>query len=144
MDKTQVKEVMSEAPYAVSPSTSLRAAAKVMEEHECGALPVCDEDGVLRGILTDRDVVIFGLAADKDPDADTVADIMNSPVFTCTQEETLAHAADVMSEQSVRRLVVIDHEGGDICGIISMSDMIKCTDKDEVNDEVLHHLFKYA
>ncbi len=144
MDKTQVAEVMAEIAYSVKTSDSLRDAAKIMEDHECGALPVLGDDGGLCGILTDRDVVIFGLAGDKNVDDTAVEEIMSSPVFTCTKHETLAHAADTMSEQGIRRLVVLDQEDGKVCSIISMSDMIKCTDSDKVNDEVMHHLFKYA
>lgn len=142
MDKTPVKDVMSDVPHVTEPKTTLRSAAKIMEEYECGSLPIC-ENGELVGIITDRDIVIFGLASDKDVDECTVEEIMTTRVFTCYEDDTLEVAADTMGDLEVRRLVVLG-EDNKITGIISVSDMIKCADNDSINDDILHHLFKYA
>ncbi|MCB2081763.1 MAG: CBS domain-containing protein [Hyphomicrobiales bacterium] len=142
MDTTRVKDVMSAIPHVISPDATLREAAEAMEQHECGSLPVCREDKLV-GILTDRDIVVFGLAGGKNPDRAVVGEIMAPQVFTCKEEDTLAQVADMMSDQDVRRLVVVDNSGK-ITGVISVTDMIKCVDRDEVNDEIMHHLFRYA
>lgn len=145
MDKTPVNKVMTPSPTTIDQDATLAQAAKLMAEHECGALPVtsaaCGRTPV--GILTDRDIVIYGLAADMDAHTTQVNEIMSNEVITCTEHDTLSLAADLMSEHDVHRLVVVGKDSA-IVGILSTSDMIKRIDSDRVNDEVLHHLYRYA
>ncbi|MCB2082141.1 MAG: CBS domain-containing protein [Rickettsiales bacterium] len=143
MKTIQVRDVMSAIPHLIEPEATLRQAAQRMEEFECGSLPVCGSGNVLKGIVTDRDIVIFGLAAGLDPDQTTIGEIMTQDVYTCQVDVTLDKAADIMSDQDVRRLVVVDAQKR-VVGVLSISDMIKCADSDTVNDDVIHHLFRYA
>ena len=142
MKNTKVADVMSMQPYVIDPEATLRDAAIRMEAFECGALPV-EFQGKLVGIITDRDIVIMGLAEDKDPDVAVVGEIMATDVFTCKPTDSLLEAADFMADQGVRRLVVVDEHGG-VKGLVSISDMLKRPDIDKVDDDVVHHLFKYA
>jgi CBS domain-containing protein len=88
-------------------------------------------------------MVVYALALDKDPKQTCVGDIMNAQVYSCYEDDTLEHAADILAEQEVRRLVVLSRQET-LVGVVSMADMIKCTSHDAVNDNVVHHLFRYA
>jgi CBS domain-containing protein len=143
MDKTPVSTVMTTSPHMVDEKATLYDAAILMQQHECGALPVVANSTKPVGILTDRDIVIYGIAAGYNMQTTLVKEIMSADVVTCNEYDTLSLAADVMSEHDVHRLVVVN-KSGDIVGILSASDMIKCADSDTVNDDVLHHLYRYA
>ena len=62
-----VKEVMSGRPITVSPEESAAVAARLLSRHNIGALPVCSKNGSLKGMITDRDIVLRCIAADEDP-----------------------------------------------------------------------------
>lgn len=143
MDKTPIHTVMSASPHVIATTATLVDAAKLMQQHDCGALPVVTDAKKPVGMLTDRDIVVYGIAAGLDVNTARVADIMSEEVITCHEHDTLSLAADIMSEHDVHRLVVTN-KTGDIVGILSSSDMIKCVDSDKVNDDVLRHLFRYA
>jgi CBS domain-containing protein len=112
-----------------------------MRKFECGSLIIGHHEP--EGLLTDRDIVIFGLAEGLDPDETTVSDIMTSHLITCDEEDTVEMAATKMSTHDVRRLVVLNPIG-EVVGLLSVADIIKRADSDQVNDEVVHQLFKYA
>jgi CBS domain-containing protein len=143
MDKTHVNKVMTPSPKMVKEDGCLLDAAVIMRDHECGALPVVAEDNKPVGMLTDRDIVIYAIAEGRNPATTAVKEIMSVDVITCSEHDTLSLAADLMSEHDVHRLVVTN-KSGDIVGILSASDMIKCADSDTINDDVLHHLYRYA
>lgn len=140
---TTVRDIMSEGVQTISARDTLRKAAKAMEQFGCGALPVLD-NGTLLGIVTDRDMVVFGVAADLNVEETTVRDIMTTNVVTCNSTATLEEAADIMSDQDVRRLVVLD-EKDHVTGVLSIIDMIRsaCVEG-RFDDELLHHLFRYT
>ena len=138
---TKVKEMMTLHPQMIDPGKTLRQAARKMRKHECGALIVGRD--IPKGIITDRDIVIFGLAAEHDPDITMVGDIMTADLVCCCEDDTIEEAAETMGDLDLRRLVVLDAKGAAV-GILSVSDIIKQVDRDAVNDEVIHHLFKYA
>lgn len=138
---TLVKELMTPHPQMIDPAHTLRQAARKMRKHECGALIVGKKEP--EGILTDRDIVIYGLAAGLDPDTTPVQEVMSKNLVTCNEEDTLEEAADKMGEHDMRRLVVLNPKDKAV-GILSVIDIIKRADSDAVNDEVVHHLFKYA
>ena len=140
---TTIEELMTPHPHLIHPDDSLRQAAKKMHEFDCGCL-VAGVDDKPEGILTDRDIVVWGLAEDHDPDTSSVRDIMTSDLITCYSDQTLEFAADVMADRDVRRLVILDRKEDRVVGVLSIVDMVKCSDSEEVNDDIMHHLFKYA
>ena len=139
---TRVSEMMTEHPYLVDKNLSLRDAAKKMKEFTCGSLIVGKGD-TLEGIITDRDIVVWGLAGNLDPNAAPIGEIMATQVVTVEKDQSLEQAADIMSDADVRRLVVLD-KNDKVVGLLSVSDIVKCPDADYVNDTILHHLYKYA
>ena len=140
--KEYVSDVMNPDPHTVSKTASLVEATQEMLSNDCGFLIVTD-NGKPDGVITDRDIVIFGIAEGKDPKSAKVEELMTKQLITCYQNETLAYAADHISENDIRRLVVLD-ENDKLAGVVSIVDMIKHVEDDSINFEVIKHLFKYA
>ncbi|MCX7568231.1 CBS domain-containing protein [Sulfitobacter sp. F26169L] len=103
----------------ISPETPVRAAAALMAELGLGALPVCESDKLV-GILTDRDIVVRW--ASRISDDSPVAPIMSRNVVTCQIGQLVEHAAYLMSDMQIRRLVVLD-EAELVVGIITVGDI---------------------
>ena len=88
-----------------------------------GALPVCTPDGRLRGMVTDRDIVLRCVAAEEDPAQTPVRDIMTRSCTTVAPGDDCREATRLMSAQQVRRLPVV--EDGRLVGIVSLADLAK-------------------
>jgi CBS domain-containing protein len=115
----EVRDVMTEATVTESPQDSLRSAAERMWRQQTGSLIVVDE-GRLRGIITERDV-LRAVALGADPDKATVDDAMTSEVFTVTPDTPLREAAREMAARWIRHLPVVN--GSELLGVVSMRDV---------------------
>lgn len=142
MENTTAKELMTKMPYIIKEHDTIHLAATLMRDHGCGCLPVANENEVC-GMITDRDIVIYCIADNKDPHTTEISEIMNPEIYTCYEDDPIEQVADEMGNNEVRRLVVLG-ENDKVTGIISLADIVKSVDRDAVNDEVMHHLFKYA
>jgi CBS domain-containing protein len=120
---TKAKDLMTPNPVMISPSATLQQAAKKMEAVQCGALPVGSENK-LKGIITDRDIVLRAIAKGKDAAHEKVSDYMTAGVFTCNENDSLEDASEIMHAHRVSRLVVKDGEGK-ISGIISFGSILR-------------------
>jgi CBS domain-containing protein len=129
----QVADVMTEEVYAVEPQETLRRAAELMATFDVGSLPVCSDQRVL-GIVTDRDIVVRGLASGLDPETGCVSDAMTHDVLCCTPQQDLAQAMQLMADHQVRRLPVVDAERR-LVGIVSIGDLA-VEEPDEVGPTV--------
>ncbi|WP_266393549.1 CBS domain-containing protein [Streptomyces canus] len=114
-----VSDIMTSAPATVEPQTSVTAVARIMRDQDLGAVLVTDGDE-LRGLVTDRDLVVRSLAEGGDPERTTVAGACSDDLVTVTPEDDLDHAIELMREHAVRRVPVIDH--GHPVGIVSLGD----------------------
>ena len=115
-----VNEVMTADPRTVSPGDTLADAAREMRDGDVGALVVV-EDGRAKDILTDRDIVVRGLAEGRDAGA-TVGDVLTGQALVTVEERSSASdAARLMREHDIRRLVVL--QGGRPAGIVSIGDL---------------------
>jgi CBS domain-containing protein len=120
----QVREVMTAGPTTVSPSTPVRAAARMMVEQDVGPLPVVDEDDQhLVGIVTDRDLVVRVLAEDRDPDSTTIGEVASREIVTVEPDADLDRALQLMAENQVRRIPVVDSER--LVGILAQADVAR-------------------
>ena len=120
----QVRDLMNPSVISITPGESAALAARLLSRHNVGSLPVCGEDGHLRGIVTDRDIVTRCIAAEEDPAQTPVRDIMTRNCATVSPGDDCREATRVMAAQQVRRLPVT--EGGKIVGIVSLGDLAKC------------------
>ena len=120
----QVRDLMNPSVVSITPGESASLAARLLSRHNLGSLPVCGEDGGLRGIVTDRDIVTRCVAAQEDPSKVPVRDIMTRNCAVVAPDDDAHEAARRMAAQQVRRLPVT--EGGKIVGIVSLGDLAKC------------------
>lgn len=118
----KVKDIMSSNVISIMPGQSAAEAARVMEQYNVGSLPVVS-GGVLRGILTDRDIVLRCVAAGSDPQRTRTADIMTREVMFLTPSQTVNDAIEMMEIEQVRRLPVVDN--GIVQGVVSAADMVR-------------------
>jgi CBS domain-containing protein len=123
----QVREGMSPAVLSVGPSHTLREAATLMSERHVGAAVVNDPDGNGPGIITERDILL-SLGAGQDPDTEMVGEHVTSDVVYAAPEWSLEEAASAMVRGSFRHLIVI--EQGEIIGILSVRDVVRCWTED--------------
>ena len=117
----QVKDVMARDPVRIAPEETVSVAARMLGRSNIGALPVCSADGKLRGIVTDRDIVLRSVASNEDAGQQCVREIMSRRLVTAQPADTLQHAARTMAQQQVRRLPVV--ENGRLIGMLSLRDL---------------------
>ena len=118
---TQVAEIMSADVCTVEPQESLRRAAQLMQEHDIGALPVCQEQRLL-GMVTDRDIIVRGVADGLDADSTAVSDVMSSDVQCCRDDQDAQDVMRLMGDRQLRRLPVIDARHN-LVGIVALADL---------------------
>jgi len=117
----QVKELMQKDVVTVSPEETTALAARLLARHNVGALPVTGADGKLRGIVTDRDIVLRCIAQGGDPKATPIRAVMTRDPVTVAPTDTVEHAAAVMAAARVRRLPVM--ENGRPTGMLALGDL---------------------
>ncbi len=131
---TTAREIMTGDATCVSSSESLADAAKKMRDLDVGALPICGEDNRLKGMITDRDIVVKCVAEGGDPSTATVADFAEGKPVTIGADDSVEEALRTMTSHGVRRLPVID--GHDLVGMVSQADIAKNLPEDKVGDLV--------
>ena len=119
----RVAEIMAQTIEFIAPDMTIQAAATLMGELDVGALPVGTPED-LQGILTDRDILFRVVAEGRNNARVRVREAMSSLIFSCSPDDTLAVAIDIMSSYHVRRLPVQD-ENGTVVGWITLSDVAR-------------------
>ncbi len=119
----EVRDLMNPSVVSIEPTSSAALAARLISRHNVGALPVCSGDRRLRGVVTDRDIVLRCVAAEEDPAQTMVRDIMTRNCATVSPGDDCREASRVMSVQQVRRLPVV--EDGKVVGMISLGDLAR-------------------
>ena len=122
-----VRDLMAESPAKVEPSDSVEDAARKMKENDVGALLVV-EDGELKGIVTDRDIVVKAVAEGDKPGKAKVEDVCTAETTTIEPDASIDDAIAKMREADVRRLPVV--EDGEPVGIVSLGDLAIERDED--------------
>lgn len=117
----KVSDIMTKNVVKIDPEESVEVAARTLTHYNIGALPVCGRDGKLCGMVTDRDLVIRCMAANKMAADTTVRQVMTSQVLSVTPDMDAGVAAHLMGRQQVRRLPVVDN--GRLCGMLSLGDL---------------------
>lgn len=117
----KLRDVMTHPCIRIRPEETVAVAARTLNRYNIGALPVCGSDGRLCGLVTDRDIVIRCLAADRSPFSTTVRDVMTSQVVAAKPDMDASLAASLMGREQIRRLPVV--ENGKLCGMVSLGDL---------------------
>jgi CBS domain-containing protein len=127
---SKARDVMHLGAECVGENGSLARAAEMMRDLHVGALPICGEDGRLRGIITDRDIVVRCIAAGHDPATMTAGDLARgTPIWVDADADT-REVLDLMIESGVRRVPVIEDRR--LVGMISEADLATQLDGAEV------------
>ena len=116
----KVGEVMTADVELAAPDDTVQTAAKLMADSGAGALPVGENDRLV-GMVTDRDIVIRGIADGSDPHAVKVGDIASRDVVTVRPDDDLDEAMRLMAQHQVRRLPVVDD--GHLVGVVATADV---------------------
>lgn len=127
----KVEEFMTRDPATVRPESTCAEAAALMKREDCGSLPVV-KDGKLVGIVTDRDIVVRGIAAGKDAKTLAVSEVMTAAPATVTPATTAEDASRLMSEKQVRRLPVVEH--GRLVGMLVIGQLARHESTDAVGE----------
>ncbi len=135
MAKT-AREIMTPDCSCVGENDSVLDAAKRLAQNGVGALPICGEDNRLKGMITDRDIVVKVLAQDKDPGATKAGELGPGDGRTVTigADDSIEEALRTMSAHGVRRLPVID--GEKLVGIVAQANIARNYDEAKAGDLV--------
>jgi CBS domain-containing protein len=128
-----VRDVMMTNPLSVDAGASIRQAAEVMRDNDIGDVLVVG-DGNLRGIVTDRDIVVRALADGRQPDTTPVGDICSPELTVVDAQAEVDEAADLMGRHAVRRLPVV--EDNEVVGIVSLGDLARRGDPEAALSDI--------
>ena len=129
------RDIMTPDCKCVGENDSVLDAARALAENNVGAMPICGEDNRLKGMLTDRDIVVKVLAQGKDPSSTKAGELATQgEVVTIGADDSVDEALKTMAKHQVRRLPVID--GHDLIGIVSQADLARNIDEEKVGDLV--------
>ena len=129
----QVRDGMSKVVLSVGPGHSLREASRQMADRRVGAAVVNDPDGEGPGIITERDI-LQSVGTGQDVDSEKVCDHLTSSVVYAAPDWPLERAAAEMVRGGFRHLIVMD--GGDVVGVLSVRDVVRCWTDDGASCEV--------
>ena len=118
----QAKDVMTRDPKTCRPENTLAAAAKIMWDHDCGCVPVVDDEGRLVGMLTDRDICMAALINGRAIHEVLVSQAMSRNVVRCTPDDAVDTIMAAMARAHVRRVPIVDRNGH-VAGIVSLHDV---------------------
>jgi CBS domain-containing protein len=123
-----VREAMHEGCECINESQTIVQAAKRMEQLDIGVLPICGSDDRLKGMLTDRDIVVKVLAHDLDPATTQVSEFAQGTPVWVNADASIDDALELMREHAVKRLPVID-DSKQLCGIVTEADIATTVSK---------------
>jgi len=124
----KISDCMTRNVQLTNPEMTLREAAKLMAECDAGILPVGEDDRLV-GVLTDRDIVVRGVAQGKGPDS-KVRDAMSSDICWCFEDEQIEEVLQRLGDQQIRRMPVLSREKR-LVGIISIGDLTASANPDK-------------
>ena len=135
MAQKTARDIMSPDCTCVGENDTVLEAAEKLAELGVGSMPICGEDDRLKGMLTDRDIVVKVLAKGKDPSSTQVSELATQDeVVTIGADDPIDEALRTMAAHKVRRLPVID--GHELVGIVSQADIATHIDEEKVGDLV--------
>jgi CBS domain-containing protein len=126
------EEVMKKEVVTIAPDKSVRTAAQLMRDGKVGFIPVIDAKGQVLGAITDRDIVLRGVAEDK-ANGTTIRELMSEGSISCSPEDDIGVAHREMARRHVSRLMCIDSSGR-LQGVLSLSDLAKFDYREQASE----------
>jgi CBS domain-containing protein len=124
----KVREIMTTNVECIAPQTSVVDLAQKMKSLDVGFLAICENDRLV-GTVTDRDIVIRGIATGRDVNTCTASDIMSHDVYWCYEEDNVKDVAERMRDKEVRRMLLLNKEKR-LVGVVSLGDISKVEEKE--------------
>ena len=118
---TQVSQAMTRGVRSLTPGETVMKAAQAMQELDVGVIPVCDGDRLV-GMVTDRDIVLRGVAQGRAADKTPLSDVMTREACWCYEDQSVEEAVEQMREAQIRRMPVVDHDKH-LVGMLSLGDV---------------------
>ncbi|HEU4465279.1 MAG TPA: CBS domain-containing protein [Agromyces sp.] len=131
---TVARDLMTPDPTCVKEGQTLAEAARMLRDLDIGSMPICGDDNRLKGMLTDRDIVVKCIASGGDPNTVTAGELAEGKPVTIGADDDIRDALRMMQEHQVRRLPVID--GHDLVGIIAQADVARELSPDQTAETV--------
>lgn len=116
----KVKDIMTRSVAYINPDSTVTEAAQLMQKHNVGSIPVCDQSGLI-GLVTDRDIVVRNVAHGTDPHTTPVKNVMTSQVTTASPDMDLNLVSEIMSQHQIRRIPVVENKM--LVGIVALGDL---------------------
>ena len=129
---TTAREIMTPDATCVGEKETLADAARTMASLNVGSLPICGDDNRLKGMLTDRDIVVKAIAQDRDPRQVTAGELGQGKPVTIGADDDVTEVLRTMASHKVRRLPVID--GHSLVGIVAVADVARALPERPVGD----------
>jgi CBS domain-containing protein len=123
-----VRDVMTANPDCVSEKDSIRDVARIMKDRDTGVVPVVEGKKII-GMITDRDIVVRGVAEGKNIENVRVNELMTTSVRSVREDATVNEALELMSSSEVRRVAVVNNND-ELVGIVSLGDISTNTNQD--------------
>lgn len=136
-----LRQIMHPNPQVVKPTDTLLDASKIMAERNIGYLPVLDNNGKIVGTLTDRDIVITGIAKQKDLKT-PINEVMTKNPVTVDVQSSIENVVKLMKDKNIRRLLVT--EGDKLTGILTLGDLSCACHGKEQEKLVMEALYKVS
>ena len=127
----RVRDLMTDAVKTATPSTRLEDVARLMRDEDIGSVPVAENEKLV-GMVTDRDIVVRGVAQEADTTSMRLADVMSTNVRCATEDEDVDDVLDEMARNQIRRMPVVDRKEH-LVGIISLGDIAAKTSDEEMD-----------
>ena len=137
----KIQDIMTRDPSCVTPDSPARDAARIMKEEDVGIVPVVDDQSSrkLVGVVTDRDLAIRIVAAERDGTTRVREVMSESRLATCSPDEDIDEAMDTMATEQVRRIPIVD-ERGSLVGIVSQADVVLKTRDDSKAERTVEQI----
>lgn len=123
-----IRDIMTRDPLTLRADCTIQEAARAMRDRDIGNVLVTEGDSKLCGIVTDRDIVVRGLAEGKDPEKTTLREICSQALTHLTPDDEVDNAIKLMAKKGIRRIPIMD--GGRAVGVISIGDLAIARDRD--------------
>ncbi len=126
----KAQEIMTRDPACCTPDQSAEQAARLMQQYDCGCIPVVQDQETrkLVGVVTDRDIALRGVGRGRGAET-PIRELMTSDVECCSSDTDLSELSRVMADRQVRRVPIVDGDGCCV-GMVAQADLARASDRD--------------
>lgn len=116
-----IQDIMTTNVYTIEPDNTVMDAAKIMQKHNIGSIPVCDSNKNVIGIITDRDIIVRNLANEGNPETTHIKNLMTKDVIFGNPDMSINDAGRIMAQNKIRRLPIVQNQN--IVGMVTLGDL---------------------